>query len=59
MQFNISIASKIDNALEQELISFGNDLDWEKSQSIRNILRAFLSLPKKKRLQLLNLCQED
>lgn len=59
MQFNISIGSKIDAVLDNDLISFGNELDWEKSKSIRNILRAFLSLPKKKRLQMLNLCQEE
>lgn len=59
MQFDIFVASRIDEPLDNKLTDFGNSHDWEKSKSIRNILKTFLSLPRKKQLQLLNSCQED
>lgn len=59
MQFDIFVASRIDEPLDNKLTDFGNSQDWEKSKSIRNILKTFLSLPRKKQLQLLNSCQED
>ena len=59
MQFDIFVASRIDETLDNKLTDFGNFQDWEKSKSIRNILKTFLSLPRKKQLQLLNSCQED
>lgn len=59
MELKVFIASRINRSLDDKLTDFGNSQDWEKSKSIRNILKSFLSLPRKKQLQLLNSCQED
>ena len=59
MELEIFVATRLSKKWNNELLDFGKLLDWEKSKSVRNILKAFLSLPRKKQLQMLNSCQEE
>lgn len=43
MELKITIASKIDEETDKKLTAYGNARDWEKSKTIRNILKSFLS----------------
>lgn len=59
MELEIFVATRLSKKWNNELLDFGKLLDWEKSKCVRNILKAFLSLPRKKQLQMLNSCQEE
>ena len=41
MKFDITVASKIDKELNNKLDELSEEKDWEKSKTIRNIIKSY------------------